>query len=97
MSTKQKSISIDNSQKIEIIKYMEFHGIKSFSGGVHSLIHRGLKCKCSIRNHGGGVLDKKNISSAKKIPIPECIGNPGHGFCEKCDYTIECAKKFAIK
>lgn len=96
-TTSQKSISIDNDQRNEILKYMEFSGIKSFSAGVFSLIHRGLRCTCSISNHGGGVLDKENISNGKKKPIPKCIGNPGHGFCEKCDYTEKCAKDFAIK
>ena len=97
MSTKQKSVSIDDEQKIEIFKYMEYHGIKSFSGGIHSLIHRGLRCKCSISNHGGGVSDKEKVSNAEKKQIPKCIGKPGDGFCEKCNYTTKCANMFAKK
>lgn len=95
--TSQKSISIDDNQRNEILQYMEFSGIKSFSAGVFSLIHRGLQCTCSISNHGGGGSDQKNASSGEKKKIPECIGKPGWGFCEKCDFNEKCAIMFADK
>jgi len=50
MSSNQKSVSIDENQQIEIERYMEFTGIKTFSGGIHSLIHKGLNCRCSTGN-----------------------------------------------
>jgi len=54
MPSSQKSVSVDDTQKIEILKYMKFTGIKSFSAGVYSLIHIGLNCN-SIGNNGGGL------------------------------------------
>lgn len=92
MSSRQKSVSIDEDQQREIIKYMKFTGIKTFSGGVFSLIHHGLKHHCSNGNNGGGVNKNQNLSPKE---IPECFGMPGDGFCEECFFSLKCAREFA--
>jgi hypothetical protein len=95
MSSKQKSVSIDEDQKIEILKYMKINGIKYFSTGIYSLIHKGLNCRCSNGNNGGGVQKNQNVSSGKKTPV--CFGNPGDGDCQICDINLKskCAMEFA--
>ena len=93
MSTNQKSVSIDAEQQKNILKYMEMNGIKSFSGGIYALIDRGLKCRCSTGNNGGGVLTKQNVSSGTHKP--QCFGKPGEGNCGGCNIKVGCASAFA--
>jgi len=93
MVSKQKSVSIDVDQQIEILKYMKLNGIKYFSAGIYSLIYKGLNCRCCNGNNGGGVNKKQNPSYGKKTP--ECFGEPGHGPCDICSFSIKCAQEFA--
>lgn len=97
MVSKQKSISIDSKQEVEINRYMKQEGIKYFSGAVFHLIHRGLSCKCRNGNKGGGVTKRQNASNAtngiKEIPI--CLGEPGKGACDICEYSESCAVRYS--
>jgi hypothetical protein len=94
MSSNQKSVSMDEDQQIEILKYMRINGIKYFSTAVYSLIHKGLNCRYSNGNNGGGVQKNQNASSKKKLPV--CFGNPGDGDCQICDFGLKskCAMEF---
>jgi len=93
MASIQKSVSIDTKQELEIERYMKIQGIKYFSGAVYNLIHRGLGCRCSRRSKGGGVKKRQEASCPKK-EMPVCLGEPGKGACETCNYTNSCANKF---
>ena len=93
MSANQKSVSIDTEQQKNILRYMKMNGIKSFSGGIYALIDRGLKCKCSTGNKGGGVLENQISSSGTHKP--PCFGKPGEGNCDMCGIKVGCASAFA--
>lgn len=92
MATGQISITLDEEHKKQVQRFKRMNGLKSDSGTISLLIHRGLSCTCSNGNNRGGVRVKQLTSTGDTQP--DCFGEIGSGHCNACKYADLCAERY---